>query len=114
MTEVLIVASLIAWYFFGYSMGRASIKRIIASKAFEEIQTRAMIPVCVAECVEKNYYLYEKDTDKFMCQAPSLEELPKSLFDTKKINLALVLFPSEANNEHFWIINGKIKKLEAK
>jgi hypothetical protein len=49
-----------------------------------------------------------------MCQAPSLEELPKSLFDNKKINLALMMFPTETNNESYWIINGKVKKLELK
>lgn len=112
MLTVVIVSALS--FFFGYQLGISKIKVMIADKVFEEIRAKAIIPVCVAECVEQNYYLYEKDTDKFMCQASSLEELPKSLFDTKKINLALVMFPTETNNESFWIINGKIKKLEAK
>jgi hypothetical protein len=101
-------------FFFGYQLGVAKIKLILADKAFKEIQDKSMIPVCVVDCVEQTYYLYEKDTDKFMCQAPSLEELPKSLFDNKKINLALMMFPTETNNESYWIINGKVKKLELK
>lgn len=113
MTLTLVLVSALS-FFFGYYLGIAKIKAILASRAFQEIRAKAMIPVCVAEYVEHTYYLYEKDTDKFMCQAPSFEELPKSLFDNKKINLALVLFPTATNNENYWIINGKIKKLEAK
>ena len=101
-------------FFFGYQLGIAKIKLMLADKVFEEIRAKAMIPICVAECVGQNYYLYEKDTDKFMCQSASLEELPKNLFDNKKINLALVMFPKGTNSENYWIINGKIKKIEVK
>jgi hypothetical protein len=111
LTLVLVAA---LFFFFGYQLGVFKVKTIIASRVFEEIRAKAMIPVCVAECVGQTYYLYEKDTDKFMCQASSFEELPQSLFDTRKINLALVLFPTASNSDNYWIINGKIKKLETK
>jgi hypothetical protein len=109
----IIINTLIALVIFnlGYFFGRQSVKYMLVDRVFREIQEKAAIPVCVAECVEKNYYLFEKDTDKFLCQAPSLDELPQSLFESKKIKLALVLFPTETHNENFWIINGKIKKL---
>jgi hypothetical protein len=112
MLSLILVSALS--FFIGHHLGVAKIKAILTSRAFEEIRAKAMIPVCIAECVEQTYYLYEKDTDKFMCQASSFEELPKSLFDNKKINLALVMFPTSTDYENFWIINGKIKKLEAK
>jgi hypothetical protein len=105
------IVSVVFFFAFGYYAGEAKYKALVVDNAFKDLQAKAAIPVCIAECVENNYYLYEKDTDRFLCQAPSLAELPKSLFENKKINLALVMFPTETDADNFWIINGKIKKL---
>jgi hypothetical protein len=95
-------------------MGANAIKKVIGQRFFEDIEEKAIVPVCVAEHIQNVYYLFEKDTDNFMCQAPTLEELPQKLFEAKNINLALVLFPHDVSHDCLWIVNGKIKKLEIK
>lgn len=73
---------------------------------------RTVIPVLVGEEIEGHFYLYEKDTQNFICQTDSLDNLPQKLYDAKKITLALILFPEIAMNKKYWCINGKIKLVE--
>lgn len=59
--------------------------------------------------VEKHgnmYYLFDVKTNNFVCQAPTIEELGKILFERKNVNLALV----QNNNENFWFVKGNISQ----
>lgn len=99
----------------GYSMywlGKTMTMRMVGSKHIQDTLARATIPIGVLEKVEGQYYLYEKDTTNFLCQAEKLEDIPLNLWENKKISLAVILYPEEAGEQAFWCINGKLKVAE--
>lgn len=95
-----------------YYMGKSAVLRQFGTKQIELAVQHATIPVGVLEKIEDNYYLYEKDSTNFLCQATSLDEIPVKLWENKKISLALILFPDEMNTQTFWCINGKMKTIQ--
>lgn len=104
---VVIVGLMVSYY-----MGKSAILREFGTKQVEVAVERATIPVGTVEKIEDMYYLYEKDTINFLCQATSLDELPMKLWDNKKIALALIVYPEESGARHFWCINGKLKQIQ--
>lgn len=50
--------------------------------------------------------LYKKDSNEFVAQAPTLEELANNAFTFNKINYAVV----NHNEETLWFVEGKIKR----
>lgn len=92
-----------------YKFGQLSQRRAIAEAGIADVIQRASIPVAVAEKIEDQYYVYEKDSTNFLCQAKTLEDIPMSLWENKKISLAVVMCPEEANDQIFWCLNGKLK-----
>ena len=96
----------------GAAAQKAAISAAAGEAGIRAIVDRATFPVTVAEKIEGQYYLYEKDSTNFLGQAPTLEELPRVMFVNKKITLALLLCPEEYDNQQFWCINGKLKKVE--
>ena len=104
-----------AFIVFGYGMymlGKTTAMKIVGSKHIQDTLSRATIPIAVLEKVENQYYLYEKDSTNFLCQAEKLEDIPLNLWDNKKISLAVVLYPEEAGEKAFWCINGKLRVVE--
>ena len=104
-----------AFITFGYGMyllGKTTAMKIVGSKHIQDTLSRATIPIAVLEKVENQYYLYEKDSTNFLCQAEKLEDIPLNLWDNKKISLAVVLYPEEAGEKAFWCINGKLRVVE--
>jgi hypothetical protein len=96
----------------GYVMflwGKFSEKTKLGQMIVNQAINRAIIPVLVCEEIDGQYYLYEKDTQNFVCQSDSLDALPQKLYNAKKITLALLLFPEKTFNTKYWCINGKIK-----
>lgn len=93
-----------------FKLGQASQKRLMADHAIHAMLAKTRFPVGVAEKIEGHYYLYEKDSTNFLCQAPTLEELAKNLLDNKKISIAALMCPEDAGAEVFWCVNGKLLK----
>lgn len=92
-----------------FKMGQMSQKNLMVSDTVKSAISKIQFPACVAEKIEGQYYLYEKDTDNFLCQAESLEELPARLFENKSISLAIMMCPEEST-QVFWCVNGKLLK----
>jgi hypothetical protein len=106
-----IILTLICGYIM-YRVGKSSARRELINSSIKSVLDSAIIPIVVAEEIEGHYYVYEKDTTNFLCQAEKLEDIPINLYSNKKISLALILFPEEAHDRKFWCINGKIKLAE--
>jgi len=96
-----------------FKLGQMTVRNALANQGINNLMAKATIPVAVAEKIEGHYYLWEKDTTNFLCQAPSLDELPAKLIENKKISLALVLCPEESADQIYWCINGKLKIVES-
>ncbi len=64
------------------------------------------IPVLMTEKHGDTLYLFEKETDHFMCQGSSLEDLAKKLSEYKDIHIALV----DHNSKPVWFVNGEISE----
>jgi hypothetical protein len=104
-----------AFIVFGYGMyrlGKIDAMKMVGSKHIQDTLARATIPIGVLEKVDNQYYLYEKDSTNFLCQAETLEDIPLNLWDSKKISLAVVLYPEEAGEQAFWCVNGKLRVVE--
>lgn len=65
------------------------------------------VPICVVEKVNNQLYLYDKETNKFYCQAPTLEELAVNLHKDARIDVALVVESIDANAIVWLFKNGK-------
>lgn len=109
--QILFLCFTIFNFWVAYNLGKYCVIYDLGDKAFESIIDRSKFPVTVAEKIDGNFYLYEKDTTNFLCQAPTLEELPKMLLEAKNITLAVIYCP-EVSNDRFWCLNGKLKSLE--
>jgi hypothetical protein len=62
-------------------------------------------PLCITEKQGNQLYLYDKKTNAFYCQAPTLEELAEAMANHRKIDLAFVVH----DQQKFWFVNGKIE-----
>ena len=109
--QILFLCFTIFNFWVAYNLGKYHVIDDLGEKAFESIVDRSKFPVTVAEKIDGHFYLYEKDTTNFLCQAPTLEELPKMLLEAKNITLAVIYCPEVSNNK-FWCLNGKLKRLE--
>lgn len=110
--DVLIVLSFIAISYMMFSLGRSSEKKRFGAELVDNAIGRAVIPVGVLEEIDGQYYLYEKDSKNFLCQAENLEDIPAKLWENKKISLAMILYPEEYKDQAFWCINGKFKSIQ--
>jgi len=106
MIEALLITILV---YIAYKVGKTSSAQSAGGAIIDYTKARAAIPVIVADAVEGQYYLFEKDTQNFICQTDELEKIPDLLYNSKQISLALLLFPEEAPDMQFWCINGKLK-----
>jgi len=64
------------------------------------------IPVLVTENLGNVIYLYEKDTNNFVCQGSTITELADKSLKFKNIPVALV----EHDNATIWFYNGEVKQ----
>ena len=76
----------------------------IDEKIIEEVKAR--LPICYVEKHgTKDYLLYNRDTEEFICQGSSYEELAehcKDRFDTVLV---------KAKDKSMWFTEGKVKEL---
>ena len=76
----------------------------IDEKIIEEVKAR--LPICYVEKHgTKDYLLYNRDTEEFVCQGSSYEELAelcKDRFDTVLV---------KAKDKSMWFTEGKVKEL---
>lgn len=93
-----------------FKLGQMSQRKLIAGQGIEAIIERTKFPVGIIEKIDGHYYLYEKDTTNFLCQAEKLEDIPMKLWENKQISLAAVMYPEESS-QVYWCVNGKLKAL---
>lgn len=107
--DIVTIGSFLAYGYFMYKLGQSTIRNKVGTDGFNVIVDRTKFPVAVAEKIDGNYYLYEKDSTNFLCQAEKLEDIPLRLWENKKISLAAIMCPEESANTVYWCVNGKLK-----
>ena len=79
----------------------------IDEQIIEEVKTR--LPICYVEKHgAKDYLLYNRDTEEFICQGKSYEELAELCKD--RFDSVLV----KAKDKSMWFVDGKVKELTSK
>lgn len=111
MEMIVVVVAAVSLYI-GMKIGAALVRKSVGSEGVDRILARAKFPVGVAEKIEGQYYLYEKDTTNFLCQAPTLDGLAAALLEKNNISLAILMCPEETAGKVFWCINGKLRIAE--
>lgn len=107
---VFVVGFFLGMRFMGYSI-KYALKSIAEKNGipFNEVtDPQETIPIFVTEPHENTILLYDKLTNKFICQGVSLEDLASKVVEYKHITLAAV----SHNKEVFWFINGKVRTSE--
>lgn len=105
------ITTIIVFIVYGYCMyrlGQATVRTAIGSAGIDAIIDRTKFPVGVVEKIDGHYYLYEKDTTNFLCQAERLEDIPMKLWENKNVSLAAIMCPEEST-QVYWCVNGKLK-----
>lgn len=105
------VLFIIILFLMGYIVGMLTVRQQLANKAIAAFTDRSKFPVGIVDIVDGQYLLYEKDTVKFLCQADSLEELPKKLLENN-ISLALIMCPQLTDKTVYWCVNGKLFEVQ--
>jgi len=110
--EIFLGVAFLILFCAGYHFGATSAITTKLDSVFRQhVQNRLNFPFCIAEYEAGIFYLFDKTSRAFICQAETLDGLADVLSETKNINLALVTCPSavEATSETFWFINGKAR-----
>lgn len=69
-------------------------------------EVKARLPICYVEKHEdSDYLLYNKDTEEFLCQGSSLEELAEKC--QERFDSVLV----KAQEGSYWFVDGKVKEI---
>ena len=108
MTLIQLILVLIGVFAVGYYTGMRHAAKVIGKMLQNGMKDKTLIPICVAEYQQGNFYLYDKETNKFMCQGKTLDDVARELSIYKKITLAFVFLCEDGKDQSFWIINGKI------
>lgn len=79
-------------------------------EAFNDIMSKTRqhlieIPILVTECHENVILLYSKESNKFLCQGKTLEDVAHNLWSHKKVPVAIV----EHNDSMLWFIDGEVQ-----
>jgi hypothetical protein len=110
--DLLFILIFIGFGYFMYWLGKTTTMKMIGSNYIQTILAKATIPIGVLEKVDEKYYLYEKDSTNFLCQAETLEDIPLNLWNNKKISIAVILYPEQTGERTFWCINGKLRVVQ--
>lgn len=78
--------------------------------AFNDIVTKIKqrvieIPILVTECHENVILLYNKGTNKFLCQGKTLEDVAHNLWSHEKVSVAIV----EHDDKMLWFVDGEVQ-----
>lgn len=71
----------------------------------EEQPEEKIAPVLTLEKHGSTYYLFDKQTDTFLCQSNDISDLGQKLVQYKNINLAFVQCEGD---QVFWFVNGQV------
>jgi len=97
----------------GYYLGiRSALTAELTKNLDQFIKRKSSFPFCIAEYEDGNYYLYDKESQAFLCQSSTMAGLAEELSNNRKINIAFVLYPTGISNLMFWFIRGKVKPAE--
>jgi len=107
--DIVTIIAFIGCGYVMYNIGKAATMRRIGSKYIENAVGNAIIPIGVLEKIDNKYYLFEKDTTTFLCQADTIDDIPLKLWESQKISLAAILYPEVKKDQLYWCINGKLK-----
>jgi|TARA_R110000851_G_scaffold180663_2_gene328325 hypothetical protein len=72
-----------------------------------ENKIRSIFPMCYIEREDGMFLMYNKDTDEYMCQGDSYEELAKKVYTDLKIDVCL----AKSDDKAMWFIAGATKEL---
>jgi len=79
-------------------------EKLMDERIVDEVKKR--LPICYIEKHgSKDYLLYNRDTEEFVCQGKSYEELAERCKD--KFDTVLV----KAKDKSMWFVDGKVKEL---
>jgi len=99
-------------WFIGRSVLIASLRNLIKDYDVTGIDlenNQRKIPICTIESEGNELYLYDKDTNAFYCQAPSLSELAINLKKNRNIDIAFAI-QMIGNSPKVWMFeNGKVE-----
>jgi hypothetical protein len=110
--DIITVIAFISYGFFMYLLGVRTFRTEVGEKLVQATLAKANIPIGILEKVKDTYYLYEKDSTTFLCQADRIEDIPANLWSNKKISVAAILHPEETGDQVFWCVNGKIRLVQ--
>lgn len=101
--EVIFYTLLVLGYFI-YVMNKR--KEKFLKDVEEKLKQKVIdhIPKLYTEVKGNTIYLFEKETDKFQCQATTMEELAKLLVEIRSTELAKV----DHNNQELWFVDGDV------
>lgn len=105
------LAIFILGFFIGANYAAHVIRRQIHNVAkeagiLEEEPKKKTVPVLSLEKHGSTYYLFDKESDTFLCQSNDLADLGTKLVAYKNITVAVVQGEKE---QSFWFINGKVE-----
>lgn len=104
------IALFLLGFFIGANYAVNSIRRQVLNLAkdagiLEEEPTKQTAPVLSLEKHGNTYYLFDQQTDTFLCQSNDLNDLGNKLVAYKNIKLAFVQSDKE---QSFWFVDGKV------
>lgn len=109
--ELLIFCIVIGWIL-GSNYAYFKMQRVLRKIVNEDLDVdlksysnKHEVPILVTERHENMLYLWNKETNDFMCQGIDLKELQEKLSKHKNIHMACV----QHDDKYFWFINGEIK-----
>lgn len=105
-----IVITLIVGFIPGFLFGVYSAVGVLSRHKIQDVEEKNVIRSYLLEEEDDMFYLFQKDTQQFFCQAPSLEELAKEV-SNRNIDVAYVVSAAEGNDEAYWFRNGKVKTI---
>ena len=113
--EILVLGIWVGWQFSNmYRYNDKQLFKIVIKKINEEEEElqqfkqdlKKSLPVCYVEKAgKKDYLLYNKETDEFICQGTSYEELAelcKDRYDTVLVR---------SDDKSMWFMDGEVKEL---
>ena len=101
-----IVITLIVGFIPGFLFGVYASAVVMTRTKMADFQVKNTIPFYFLEKEKGMCYLYDRATQNFVCQAPTLTKLAKEVYK-RKISLAFIL--NKDGTEKFWFSNGKVK-----
>ena len=100
---------IIGWATHVYSNSYRNYRVLVTTlDEIEQIQRKKiknLIPLCYIDKSDDMYYLYNKETSKFYCQASTYSELATKLYDIG-VSIACI----KHQKETLWFVDGRVEE----